>query len=175
MSDSKKILIAFFSRGGMNYTSNGIADLQVGNTEKACMTAAELTGAEMFKIEPVKPYPFEYSACTDAAQKELRANARPEITKDISIDSYDVIILAYPNWWGTMPMPVWTFLDAHNWNGKTIMPLCTNEGSGMGSSERDLKKLVQGAEVKAGLPLYGSEVSSSKLTIEKWLKSNGVL
>ena len=103
-------------------------------------------------------------------------NARPELVSiPHSIDGYDTIILGYPNYWGTMPMAVFTFLDAFDFSGKTIMPLCTNEGSGMGSSESDIRKTCTGADVKKGLALNGSSVGSSDSQIESWLKSNGLM
>ena len=92
-----------------------------------------------------------------------------------SIDEYDTIILAYPNYWGTMPMAVFTFLEAFDFTGKTILPLCTNEGSGMGGSERDIKKTCPGADVKAGLPITGSQAANSKVSVQKWLSANDLL
>ena len=92
-----------------------------------------------------------------------------------SIDGYDTVILAYPNYWGTMPMAVYTFLEAFDFTGKTILPLCTNEGSGMGSSEREIKKTCPGAAVKNGLPITGSSAGSSESSVKRWLSANGLL
>ena len=92
-----------------------------------------------------------------------------------SIDAYDTVILAYPNYWGTMPMAVYTFLEAFDFTGKTILPLCTNEGSGMGSSEREIKKTCPGAAVKNGLPVTGSSAGSSEGSVRRWLSANGLL
>ena len=92
-----------------------------------------------------------------------------------SIAQYDTIILAYPNYWGTMPMVVFTFLDAFDFTGKTILPLCTNEGSGMGGSERDLQKACSGATIARGLSIRGSSVEGSKPQVEKWLKENNLI
>ena len=92
-----------------------------------------------------------------------------------SIDGYDTVILAYPNYWGTMPMAVFTFLEAFDFTGKTILPLCTNEGSGMGVSERDIKKACPGATVKKGLPITGGSAASAGLSVERWLKANRLL
>ena len=85
------------------------------------------------------------------------------------------MILAYPNYWGTMPMAVVTFLERYDFTGKTILPLCTNEGSGMGSSERDIKKYAPGANVKEGLPVTGSDAGTSGKKVERWLKTNGLM
>ena len=92
-----------------------------------------------------------------------------------SIDEYDTIVLAYPNYWGTMPMAVFTFLERFDFTGKTILPLCTNEGSGMGGSERDIKRACPGATVKAGLSITGSAAAQSESSLRRWLGANGLL
>ena len=92
-----------------------------------------------------------------------------------SIDASDTIILAYPNYWGTMPMAVFTFLEQYDFTGKTILPLCTNEGSGMGGSERDIRRTCPGADVKSGLSITGSQASGSKGQVQRWLSANGLL
>ncbi len=110
------------------------------------------------------------------AKKDLRNNARPELKAyPDSIDAYDTIILAYPNYWGTMPMAVFTFLERYDFSGKTILPLCTNEGSGMGKSERDIEKLAKGATVKKGLPITGSNASDCQNIVKSWLTANGLM
>jgi len=165
-------LIVFFSRADENYFGGSMRYIEVGNTEIVCGKISELIKADTFKIEMKKPYAKEYSICIEEAKKDLNNNARPELVRwPDSIDSYDTIILAYPNYWGTIPMAVATFLEAYNFAGKTIYPLCTNEGSGMGSSERDIKKYAKGAMLKKGLPIPGSQAESSNAIIEKWLKS----
>jgi pyruvate/2-oxoacid:ferredoxin oxidoreductase alpha subunit len=88
---------------------------------------------------------------------------------------YNTIVLAYPNYWGTMPMAVFTFLEHFDFTGKTILPLCTNEGSGMGSSENDIRKTSPGADVKKGLPITGSEAANAKADVERWLSANGLM
>lgn len=90
------------------------------------------------------------------------------------IDEYDNIVLAYPNYWGTMPMAVFTFLEKYDLSGKTILPLCTNEGSGMGHSEQDIAKIAKGATVKKGLSITGSRAADSAGAVRKWFSSNGV-
>ena len=117
-----------------------------------------------------------YMTCIDQAKKDLRDKARPELVSlPQSIDGYDTIVLAYPNYWGTMPMAVFTFLEAFDFTGKTILPLCTNEGSGMGSSERDIRKYAPGAEVKRGLSITGSEAANSMPALQRWLLANGLM
>jgi flavodoxin len=169
---SNKILIAYFSRPGNNYMNGSIVNLPVGNTEIAAKKLQDLTSGSLFKIDPVNEYSEDYHTCTEEAQKELRADARPELSKYLdSIDGYDTIILGFPNWWGTMPMPVWSFLERYDFSGKTILPLCTNEGSGMGKSEADMKKLCPGANVKRGLAIQGSGVSHADREIEGWIQA----
>jgi flavodoxin len=122
------------------------------------------------------PYSPVYMTCIEEAKKDLRAKARPElVSMPESIEEYDTIVLAYPNYRGTMPMAVFSFLEAFDFTGKTILPLCTNEGSGMGGSERDIKKTCPGADVKKGLPITGSQAANSKTSVQKWLSANGLL
>ena len=171
-----KTLITFFSRADENYFGGAMRYVKVGNTEIVCDIIEKLIPADSFKIEMKNPYSPVYMTCIDEAKKDLRAKARPELTEmPESIDEYDTVILAYPNYWGTMPMAVFTFLEAFDFTGKTILPLCTNEGSGMGSSERDIKRTCPGATVKSGLPITGSNAANSKSSVQRWLKSNGLM
>lgn len=170
-----KILIAYFSREGNNYVNGRIVNLPVGNTEIAAKMAERLTNGDLFKIDPAKKYSVDYNTCTQEAQQELRANARPElIAYPDSIDSYDTIILGYPNYWGTCPMPVMTLLEKFNFSSKTILPFCTHEGSGMGRSESDIKKTCPGAKVENGLAIHGADVQGAENEIKRWLKSRGI-
>ena len=135
----------------------------------------EIIDADTFKIEMKDPYSPVYMTCIDEAKKDLQNNARPELTNYMdSIDEYDTVVLAYPNYWGTFPMAVATFLERYDFSGKIILPLCTNEGSGMGGSERDIKKYAAGAEVKRGLSITGSNAANSKGAVQKWLAANGL-
>ena len=171
-----KTLIAYFSRADENYFGGAMRCVKVGNTEIVCGIIQELTGADSFKLEMKEPYSPVYMTCIEEAKKDLRAGARPELVAlPESVGEYDTIILAYPNYWGTMPMAVFTFLEAFDFTGKTILPLCTNEGSGMGSSERDIKKTCPGAVVRAGLAITGSQAANAKTSVRKWLSVNGLL
>ncbi len=171
-----KTLIAFFSRADENYFGGAMRYVKVGNTEIVAGIIKELIPADIFKIEMKNPYSPVYMTCIEEAKKDLRAKARPElVSMPASIDEYDTVILAYPNYWGTMPMAVYTFLENFDFTGKTILPLCTNEGSGMGSSEREIKKTCPGADVKRGLPVTGSTAANSKSSVERWLKANGMI
>ena len=171
-----KTLIAYFSRADENYFGGAMRYVKVGNTEIVCGLMKELIEADTFKIEMKDPYSPVYMTCIEEAKKDLRAKARPElVSMPDSIDGYDTIVLAYPNYWGTMPMAVFTFLENYDFSGKTILPLCTNEGSGMGGSERDIRRTCPGAEVKTGLSVTGSQAANSKTSLQKWLSSNGLL
>ena len=171
-----KTLIAFFSRADENYFGGAMRYVKVGNTEIVANIIKDLIPADSFKIEMKNPYSPVYMTCIEEAKKDLRAKARPELVSlPGSIDEYDTVILAYPNYWGTMPMAVYTFLESFDFSGKTILPLCTNEGSGMGSSEREIKKTCPGATVKKGLPITGSAAAGSKSSVERWLKANGLI
>lgn len=167
---SPKSLIAYFSRSGNNYVGGAIVDLPIGNTEVVAKKIQALTGSSTFKIETVTPYPDGYTETTDVAKEEKKKNARPELTTAVAdMSSYDVIYLGYPNWWGTMPMALFSFLEAYEFSGKTIAPFCTHEGSGAGTSERDIKRLCPNAEVLPGLAIVGGNVNRADRDVADWL------
>ena len=171
-----KTLIAFFSRADENYFGGAMRYVKVGNTEIVVNDMKKMIPADTFKIEMKEPYSPVYMTCIDEARKDLRAKARPElVSMPDSIDEYDTIVLAYPNYWGTMPMAVFTFLENFDFSGKTILPICTNEGSGMGGSERDIKKTCRGANVKSGLSVTGSDAANAAGRVKKWLAANGLV
>lgn len=164
-------LIAFYSRAGENYVSGILKQLETGNTETAAGMLQRLTGAELFKIEQVQPYSRGYNECIAQAQADQKRDARPELAAyPDSLEPYDTIYLGYPNYWSTMPMAVFTFLEHFDLSGKTIRPFCTHEGSGMGASERDIKRLCPGARVGKGLAIHGSNVEKSRKAMERWVK-----
>jgi flavodoxin len=171
-----RILIAYFSRKGRNYRGGTIVDLPVGNTEVAARMIQDLAGGDLFQIETVKAYPDDYQETTEVAQYELSEDARPAITGQVErLGDYGVVLLGFPNWWGTMPMAVRTFLDAHDLAGKTVLPFCTHEGSGLGSSEQDLRRLCPGATVRGGLDIRGGHVAEARPAIAAWLRAAGVI
>ena len=175
-TDMAKTLIAFFSRADENYFGGAMRYVKVGNTEIVVGLMKELIEADSFKIEMKDPYSPVYMTCIDQAKKDKAAGARPElVSMPESIDEYDTIVLAYPNYWGTMPMAVFTFLEAFDFTGKTILPLCTNEGSGLGSSERDIKKYAKGAVLKKGLSITGSQAANSRGSVQRWFSANGLI
>lgn len=168
----ENILIVYYSRKGQNYFGGSIRNLEKGNTEIAAEFIQKAVGGDLFEVDTVKPYSADYTTCTQEAQEELRNNARPELKEYLdSLDGYDTIFVGFPNWWGTMPMAMFTFLERYDLTGKRVIPFCTNEGSGMGSSERDLKKLCVGATVERGLAIRGCETAKSEQKIAQWAKS----
>lgn len=167
------ILIVYYSRKGENYWAGGIRKLDKGNTEIAAEMIQEAVGGDLFEVDTVKPYSTDYTTCTQEAQEELRSDARPELKEYLDdLDDYDTIFVGYPNWWGTMPMAMFTFLEHYDLTGKKIVPFCTNEGSGMGHSEADLKRICTGATVARGLAITGSQASKSEQKISAWAKEN---
>ena len=164
-------IIVYFSRTGENYVNGTIKKLSVGNTEIAAKLIQSKTGADMFKLVPLMSYSEDYNECIEQAKDDQRRGARPELTSyPDSIDQYDTIYLGYPNYWGTMPMCVFTFLEHFDFSGKTIRPFCTHEGSGLGSSVGDIKKLCPNAKVGTGLAIHGAKADKSGSDIDKWLK-----
>ena len=171
-----KTLIAFFSRADENYFGGSYRYVEVGNTEIVMNLIKEMIDADMFRIEMKKPYPKVYDTCIDEAKRDLKNKARPEIEPfPYDISDYDTVILGYPNYWGTVPMAVMTFLESVDLSGKTVLPLCTNEGSGMGGSERDIKSACPDARIAKGLPVNGSRAKDSREDVRRWLESNGLL
>jgi flavodoxin len=159
--ETRKILVAYFSWGG--------------NTREIAGQIHQKTGGGLFEIKTVSPYPKEYRPTVEAAKKEQEAGARPKLAEQVGgMDSYDVIFLGYPNWWGTLPMPVFTFLESYNFSGKTIIPFCTHEGSALGRSVSDIKKLCPQATVRDGLAIRGGKVKRAQDDVTAWLRKNGI-
>ena len=164
-------LIAFYSRAGENDFGGAYRRIAVGNTEKAAEMLADLTGGELYKIQQAQPYSEDYQTCIAEAKADLQRKARPEVL-DLpeDLDVYDEIYLGYPNYWGTMPMAVYTFLEHCDLTGKTIHPFCTHEGSGLSRTVQDIQKAAPGAAVTKGLALYGSGVDSARAALEQWVR-----
>ncbi len=165
-------LIAFYSRAGENYFGGAYRRLSVGNTEKAAKMLADLTSGALYKIEQAQPYSENYQICIAEAKADLQRNARPEVLHlPDDLEAYDEIYLGYPNYWGTMPMAVYTFLENYDLTGKTIHPFCTHEGSGLSHTERDIQKAAPGAAVTKGLAIHGSSVDRAGDALRKWVSS----
>ena len=164
-------LIAYYSRAGENYFGGAYRRIAVGNTEKAAEMLAELTGGELYKIEQAQPYSENYQTCIAEAKADLQKKARPEVLAlPADLDAYDEIYLGYPNYWGTMPMAVYTFLEHYDFTGKTIHPFCTHEGSGLSHTVQDVQKAAPGAAVTKGLAIHGSGVDSAKSALTAWVQ-----
>ena len=166
-----KNLILYYSRKGQNYFSGSIRDVAKGNTEYVAEFIRDSVGGDLFEIDTVEPYPIDYMQCTEVAKDELRSKKRPALKNYIGdISEYDNIFVCGPCWWGTFPMPVFTQLEKLDWKGKKVFPVMTHEGSGLGSSERDLKNACTGATVGKGLSIGGGQASSSQKKVADWAK-----
>ena len=167
-----KTLVVFYSRKGENHMPGGIQVLEKGHTAYAAEYIQEALTADIFEIDTAVPYAQAYRECCMQAVQELKANARPQIKGFVEdISKYDTIFVCFPCWCGTAPMCVFTFLEAYDLTGKRIIPLCTNEGSGMANSEKDIAASCQGAEVVAGLSVRGHKAKDSYEEIAAWAKS----
>ncbi len=156
-------LVVYFSRSG--------------NTESVAERIAERTGADVFEIVTVQDYPEDYNELLDFARNEQRENARPELAEHIEdMDIYDVIFLGYPNWWGDMPMPLYSFLDEYDLSGKTIMPFVTSGGSGFSRTIRSIEDAEPDATVLEGLSIRDRRVGdiSTDRAIEEWIDESGL-
>lgn len=168
-----KNLIIYYSRKGENYVNGSIKELKKGNTEIYAEFIQEAVGGDLFEIRTVNDYSKDYNECIAEAKQELNANARPELQEYMdNIDEYDNIFVCGPCWWGTYPMPVFTQLDKLNFAGKKVMALMTHEGSGLGSSERDLRKICKGAEFGTGIAIHGADAAKSRKAVEDWAVKN---
>lgn len=170
-----KILIAYFSRTGDNYE---VGVIEKGNTHIVADIIAEKTGADMFEIKPVKPYPEDYRECTEVAKKELADNARPEyVGKVESFAQYDTIFLGYPIWWSDLPPVVYTFLESNDFSGKTIIPFCTSGGEYMTSKESEIPQFAKGATMREGIGIKGKTCQDNPESVREkiniWLNGLG--
>lgn len=166
-----KILIAFFSHKGETYYSEGISWKDKGNAHVIADKVCELSGGDMFEIKTIKEYPTDYKKCCDVALKEQEERLFPPLKEYVdNMEAYDTIILIYPNWWGTMPQAVFTFLSLYDFTGKKIYPICTHEGGMMGKSEEDLKKACSTAFVQNGLAIQGSYAACCDQKLQKYLR-----
>lgn len=166
---SSRILVAYFSRTDENY---GVGYISRGNTAiVAEMIAGEL-GADLFRIERVAPYPENYNDCTDEAKKEQLANARPPLRRMLNnLNDYDVIYLGMPVWWGDMPMPVYTFVEGLDWNGKVVYPFTTHAGSRLGNIPASFQRECAGATVKDGLAISGYDAQNNQKEVRNIVQS----
>ena len=168
-----KNLIIYYSRKGENYVNGSIIDLKKGNTEICAEFIQKAVGGDLFEIETVDKYSKDYHKCTEEAQQELRANARPELKHYLSdMEGYENVFVCGPCWWGTYPVAVFTQLEKLDFTGKRVMALMTHEGSGLGNSERDLKKICKGAVFGSGIAVHGADAAKSEQAVADWAKKN---
>ena len=171
----KKVLVVYFSRTGEQYSVGNITE---GNTAIIAKMIAEQTKGDLFEVKLKNDtYPTAYKALTEVDLSEKKANARPEIADDVeNFADYDVVFIGTPNWWADMPMVLYTFIEAHNWTGKTVIPFVTHEGSGLSSIPSKIKAATK-AEMLDGLAVYGhvaqNDREQAKEEVANWLKKLG--
>ena len=152
-------LVLYFSRAGENY---GVGVVEKGNTAIVAEMIAQKTGADLFEVEPAEAYPESYDECCDVALGEKNSGARPAYAGDIDLAPYDTVYLGYPIWWGELPMCLFTFLEAHDWSGKSIRPFCTHAGSGLAGTVSSIQTTCTGANVEQGLSIEGTTAQNSR-------------
>ena len=161
VQNNGNILIAYFSWSG--------------NTENVAGAIREKTGADIIELNPVEPYSSNYNEVLDEAQEDMNNDERPELANHIeNMEQYDTILLGYPNWWATIPMPVASFLEEYDFSGKTIIPFCSHGGGGFGQSITDISKLAPNSKIGEGLSIHYSGGSSLESDIDNWLETNGI-
>lgn len=168
-----KIITVYFSMTGQTYADGNIIDLKKGFTNIAAEYIQQAVGGDLFRIEQTRQYATDHFAMIEEAKEEYQKKERPELKSFCdNLDQYDTVFLGFPNWWGTVPMPVLTFVEHYNWQGKRIIPFVTSGGSGFGRSLRDLSRSAKGATIDPnGLAILGTQVEQSKAEIQKWAKS----
>lgn len=145
-----------------------------GNTGVVANMIAETAGADLFSIQTVEKYPDTYDATIDQGQEERNADARPELASLLeNLDQYDVIFLGFPNWWGDMPMALYSFLDEVDLTGKTIVPFVTSGGSGFSNTISTIESMESGATVQDGLSISGSSATEAQDQVSEWLSGLG--
>lgn len=148
----------------------------LGNTQYVAQLIQEMTGGDIFRILPQKPYPTDHRTLVDLAREEQKQDARPTIAGKIeSPEAYDTIFIGYPNWWGDMPMILYTFLEQYDFSGKTIIPFCTHGGSGFSRTIRTMQDKQPGATViRNGYSLSRSRMERAPSGVAEWLKEIGL-
>lgn len=162
-----KKLVVYFSRTGENSVNGNIEVIEKGYTEIVAEKIAKYADADIFKIEPVEPYPFNYEECVERVRNEITADY---LHNDFKIDDYDVIFIGFPNWYRSYPRVVAKFIRDRKWVGKTVIPFCTNEEGALGIGELELRSSVKGAVIKNGFAERGYNAANCDEKIQKWLK-----
>ena len=181
-TDNENILIAYFSvpenvdTDGIDANSGASIVVKnkdvLGNMQYMAMTIQEAIGGELFRIETKEKYPLEHETLVNQAKEEQNEEVRPELATHIeNVEQYDIIFLGYPNWWGDMPQPLYTFLEEYDFSGKTIIPFNSHGGSGFSNTIEEIKKLQPNATVKDdGLSISRNDVADSEQEITDWAK-----
>lgn len=165
-----KTLIAYYSRKDENYINGTLKYIDKGNTEVIADYIHSLIGGDMFKIEQRVPYSPIYNECIEQARIDKLNKNKPELASYLDdISSYGEIYLGFPNYWGSFPMAVASFLSRHDLSNKIIHPFITHEGSGVGHSIVDLGYLLPFSNIKEALAIYGHKVNASRKEVEEWL------
>lgn len=146
-----------------------------GNTQNVAEAIQAQTDSDIFEIVPATPYSDDYDTVVNLAQEEQRNNARPAISGSIeNMEQYGIIYVGFPNWWGGMPMILYTFFDDYDLSGKTIAPFCTSGGSGLSNTVNEIKELEPNATVTDGLHISSSSASTPDNAVSGWLSDIGL-
>ncbi len=188
--EQSDILIAYVSRAGENYNV-GVKDpnsesaayagyIEKGNTQIVAEYIAEMTGGDLYAITTENPYPEDYQSMLVRAQEELDQDARPLLAGELpQIDGYQTIFIGYPIWHGAIPRPILTFLDSYDFNGKTIIPFNTHEGSGQSGTVEEIRAEAEGASVEDGIAIQGKTAQEDEKEtwdrLEQWVEEMGML
>lgn len=147
-----------------------------GNTRLIADQIHESVGGDIFEIVPADPYPRDYNEVVEQARKELGEDYRPPLKTHVeNMDSYDLVFIGYPNWWGTVPRPVATFLSEYDLSGKTIAPFCTHGGGGIGRSVQEIRELCPQSTVLDGLAVRDGSVKIARTQVADWLRRIGIV
>lgn len=177
------VSLAFLSLGGqaLAQTASGKKTLIVfyswsGNTRFIAQEIQKQTGADIFEVQLVKPYPADYNTCVEQAKRDQEANARPQLANRVeNMAQYDTILFGYPNWWHSIPMHMATFLESYDLKGKRIIPFCSHGGGGLANTVDAIRALAPESEIGSALSVYSRGRGSLPEDITEWLKDNKVL
>lgn len=171
-----RVLLVYFSRAGENYYNGGRRNLKVGNTEVLAGMISDRVDCDVHRIEAADPYPSGYDATVARNVKEQNADARPAIANPLaSIADYDTVLLGSPIWNVRTPMIMSTFIDGHDFTGKTILPFVTYAVSGLTGVDRAYAVTCPTARIGPGLAVRGEDVARHQPQVDAWLRRTGLL
>ena len=165
----KKSIIIYFSRADENYFGGALKYIDKGNTEIIAEYIKDITGADIFKVEPLEEYSKDYMECIEEAKVRTRNKVAPIKGNVPDLSSYEVIYVGSPVYWGGMPEELFTALKGVDYSGKIIRPFVTHEGSGLSSIPNQLRDICSGAVITSGLAITGSQVKESRSKVEEWI------